>query len=155
MWVQAGNQLSHPIYTLRALGPLLYIVNSLNLIKRLDRHIETIAFSPIEIRVADKVMGIGKTGLGKMSGDHLFSKNGFMMDFGKTVAPATMSARGLDALQRATVTTSAAVIEDVAAEGSKIVDLGEVTRRGTFYATTDAMYVPRNPLRISGDEEKW
>lgn len=71
------DEYRYPIYTLRAPGPRLYIVNSLDLIKRLDRHIETVAFSPIEIRVADKVMGIGKAGVNKMSGDHLFSKNGY------------------------------------------------------------------------------
>lgn len=77
------------------------------------------------------------------------------MGFGKKVAPATMPGRGLDALQRAAVTTLAGIVEDVAAEGSKVVDLHEFTRRGIFYATTDAMYGPHNPLRIPGNEETW
>lgn len=133
----------------------MYIANSLQLIQRIDRHIDTVAFTPIEMRAADKAMGLSKSALEKIGGDHLFSENGYLMGFPRAVAAATMPGRGLDALQRESAKTLTALLNDLAATGPKVIDLHEFVRHAIFKATTEATYGPHNPWSKPENEKTW
>lgn len=144
-----------PIYTLRALGPRLYVVNSLSLVLKIDRHINTVAFAPIELRAVETAMGVSREGLEKMGGEHRLTDKGYMMSFPRKVAPAASPGPGLDALNRTAINTISASFDRMASQSPTVVDLYAWTRRQIFSATMEATYGPYNPFRKPENEKAW
>ncbi|KAK8044792.1 Cytochrome P450 [Apiospora rasikravindrae] len=144
-YMRLRDSLKLPIYTLCVPGPPIYVVNSLALIQRIDRHILTVAFAPIQVRACEKAMGVGESGMAKIKKDTL----------PRAFAPAAAPGPGLDALNRAAVGNFAASFDKIAAERPKAVNLFHWIRHEIFAATMDASYGPRNPFRNPKNEAAW
>ncbi|ROW00033.1 hypothetical protein VPNG_08369 [Cytospora leucostoma] len=137
-------------------GPRTYVVNSLNLVHLIDRHIRTLAFTPIELRAVDKTMGASKETLDKIGGeDQLLSDKGYFMSFPRSVAAGASPGPGLDALNRAAINTIAASLDRLAARGGTVVELFDWVRHEVFAATMEATYGPHNPFRLPENEKAW
>lgn len=149
------NKLHLPIYTLRVPGPPLYVVNSLSVIQRIDRHILTVAFAPIQLRACEKAMSVSKTGMDKISGEKRLTEDGYLRSFPRSFAPATSPGPGLDALNRAAVNSFALSFDKLATQGPTRVNLFEWIRHELFAATMDATYGPHNPFRHAENEKAW
>ncbi|KAK7730587.1 hypothetical protein SLS53_008977 [Cytospora paraplurivora] len=137
-------------------GPRTYVVNSLSLVQLIDRHIHTIAFTPIELRAVDKTMGASKETLDKIGGeDQLLTDKGYFMSFPRNVAAGASPGPGLDALNRTAVNTIAASLDKLAAQGATVVELYDWVRHEVFAATMEATYGPHNPFRLPENEKAW
>lgn len=135
-------------------GPRTYVVNSLPLIQQIDRHIHTIAFTPIELRAVDKTMGASKETLDRIS-DQMLSDKGYFMSFPRNVAAGASPGLGLDALNRTAVETIAASLDKLAAKGTTTLELFDWVRHEVFAATMEATYGPHNPFRLPENEKAW
>lgn len=136
-------------------GPTTYVVNSLRLVQLIDRHIEAIAFTPIELHAVAKTMGASKETCEKIGGDQLLTDKGYFMSFPRNVAAGASPGPGLDALNRAAVMTIAASFDKLAAQGATVVDLFKWVQHEIFAATMDATYGPHNPFREPQNEKDW
>ncbi|PSR75499.1 cytochrome P450 [Coniella lustricola] len=144
-----------PIYTLRMPGPRTYVVNSLRLIQLIDRHIHTIAFTPIELRAVDKTMGASKETLDKIGRDQLLADKGYFISFPRNVAAGASPGPGLDALNRTAIETIAESLDKLAANGATTIELFDWVRHEVFAATMEATYGPHNPFRRPENEKAW
>ncbi|KAI5922159.1 cytochrome P450 [Camillea tinctor] len=154
-YIRMRDEHGLPIYTLRVPGPPLYVVNSLSMIQRIDRHISTVAFSPIQARACDKAMAVSKDGMDKIAGEKKLTEDGYLRSFPRASAPAVSPGRGLDALNREAVSKFAATFDRLAAQGCATVKLFAWVQHEIFAATTHAMYGPHNPFRHGGNEKAW
>lgn len=136
-------------------GPTTYVVNSFRLVQLIDRHIEAIAFTPIELHAVAKTMGASKEARDKMGGYELLTEKGYFMSFPRNVAAGASPGPGLDALNRTAVTTIAASFDRLAAQGATVVDLFEWIQHEIFAATMEATYGPHNPFRVPENEKDW
>lgn len=136
-------------------GPTTYVVNSLHLVQLIDRHIEAIAFTSIELHAVAKTMGASKKTCEKIGGDQLLANKGYFMSFPRNVAPGASPGPGLDALNRTAVKTIAASFDKLAAQGATVVDLFKCVQHEIFAATMDATYGPHNPFRLLENEKDW
>lgn len=148
------DSLKLPIYTLCVPGPPIYVVNSLSLIQRIDRHILTVAFADIQVRACEKVMGVGASGMAKIKRDKV-SEEGYLRSFPRAFAPAAAPGPGLDALNRAAVGNFAASFDKLAAQRPKKVHLFHWIQHELFAATMEATYGPHNPFRDPRTEKAW
>ncbi|KAK7932287.1 cytochrome P450 [Apiospora marii] len=155
-YVRLRDSLKLPIYTLYVPGPPIYVVNSLALIQRIDRHILTVAFAPIQARACEKAMGVGASGMAKIQKDKV-AEEGYLRSFPRAIAPAAAPGPGLDALNRAAVGKFAASFDRLAARRRPkvVVHLYHWIRHEIFAATMDASYGPHNPFRDPRIEEAW
>ncbi|KAI9170632.1 Cytochrome P450 monooxygenase nodJ [Paramyrothecium foliicola] len=144
-----------PIYTLKVPGLSLYVANSLSVCQRIDRHIATVAFSPIQIRACDKAMGVSKEGMNMIADNRRLAADGYFRSFPKVSAMAASPGPGLDALNRAAVNTFAASIDLLAVKGRIKLDLYRWICHEIFAATPEATYGSHNPFRDSKNEEAW
>ncbi|KAI1076617.1 cytochrome P450 [Whalleya microplaca] len=154
-YVRMRDQHNFPIYTLRVPGPPLYIVNSLSLIQRIDRHILTVAFSPIQVRACDKAMAVSTGGMEKIAGEKRLTEDGYVRSFPRVTAPGASPGPGLDALNRAAVGNFAASFDQLATQGRTTVKLFHWVRHELFAATMNATYGPSNPFRHAKNEKEW
>lgn len=136
-------------------GPTTYVVNSFRLVQLIDRHIQTLAFTPIELRAVDKTMGASKETLAKIGGNQLLTDKGYFMSFPRNVAPGASPGPGLDALNRAAVNAIAASLDKLAIQGTTVVEMFDWVRHEIFAATMDATYGPHNPFRFPENEKAW
>lgn len=136
-------------------GPTTYVVNSFHLVQLIDRHIEAIAFTPIELHAVAKTMGASKETCERIGGDQLLTDRGYFMSFPRNVAPGASPGPGLDALNRAAVMTIAASFDKLAAQGATVVDFFQWVQHEVFAATMDATYGPHNPFRVPENEKDW
>lgn len=125
------------------------------MIHRLDRHIDTLPFAPLQFRACEKVMNVSKSGLDKIMGDRGLLEDGYMRTFPKVMAPATVPGPGMDALDRAAMGVYAASLERLAAQGKTSVNLYEWLSHEIFSATTQAAYGPHNPFQHPENEKAW
>ncbi|KAI1439737.1 cytochrome P450 [Annulohypoxylon stygium] len=144
-----------PIYTLRVPGPPLYVVNSLSLIQRIDRHILTVAFAPIQVRACEKAMAVSKDGMDKIAGEKKVAEDGYLRSLTRAIAPGVSPGPGLDALNRAAINNFATSFDRMEAQSRITVNLYEWIRHEIFAATTDATYGPHNPFRHNTNEKLW
>lgn len=136
-------------------GPRTYVVNSLHLVQSIDRHIHTVAFTPIELRAVDKTMGASKETLDKIGGDQLLTDKGYFISFPRNVAAGASPGLGLDALNRTAVCTIAASLDKLASQGATVIELFDWVRHEVFAATMEATYGPHNPFRLPENEKAW
>lgn len=144
-----------PIYTLRAPGSPLYVVNTLHIIQRIDRHIMTVAFSPIQARLCEKVMLLDRDSMNKVAGEKETAEDGYLRSFARAIAPGVSPGQGLDALSMAAVQHFAAAFDRRAACGPTTVKLYEWLRHEIFVSTMEATYGPHNPFRNPENEKAW
>ncbi|KAI0378527.1 cytochrome P450 [Hypomontagnella monticulosa] len=154
-YVRMRDKYNLPIYTLRVPGPPLYVVNSLSMIQRIDRHIVTVPFAPIQIRACDKAMAVSSQGMEKITGEKRLAEDGYFRSFPRVTAPAASPGPGLDALNRAAVGNFAATLDKLASQGRTTIKLFHWVRHELFAATMDATYGPFNPFRHAKIEEEW
>ncbi|KAI1774207.1 cytochrome P450 [Hypoxylon cercidicola] len=154
-YIRMRDEYSFPIYTLRVPGPPLYVVNSLSLLQRIDRHILTVAFSPIQARACDKAMAVSKAGMDKIAGEKRLTEDGYLRSFPRSTAPAASPGPGLDALNRPATKNFAASFDRLASQDRPTIRLFDWVRHEIFAATMDATYGPHNPFRNAKNEEAW
>ncbi|KAK7754962.1 hypothetical protein SLS62_003046 [Diatrype stigma] len=125
------------------------------MIQRIDRHISTIAFAPIQVRACEKVMGVSKSGMDIIAGEKRLAEDGYLRSFPRSAAPAASPGPGLDALNRTAISSFAASFDRLPTRGRTTVKLFEWVRHEIFAATTDATYGPHNPFRQDKNERSW
>ncbi|KAI4604303.1 hypothetical protein KJ359_000437 [Pestalotiopsis sp. 9143b] len=154
-YIRMRNKHGLAIYTLKVPGAPVYVVNSLHMIRRIDRHILTVAFSPIQTRVCDKIMSVSKSSMATIAGEKEVTEDGYLRSFPRYTAPGTSPGPGLDSLNRAAVKCFAASFEKLAAQRSTTVKLYEWLGHEIFASTMEATYGPHNPFRKPEVERAW
>ncbi|KAI1772529.1 cytochrome P450 [Hypoxylon cercidicola] len=150
-YIRLRNETQLPIYTLKLPGVTLYVINSLHLIQRIDRHITTVDFAPLQAQMCKKAICVSKDGMNRISA----SENSYLRSFPRTAAPGAMPGPGLNVLGKAVVKTFTDTFDRVESQGGITVDLFEWVRRETFRASTNALYGPHNPFRDPKIEKAW
>ncbi|KAH7303437.1 cytochrome P450 [Stachybotrys elegans] len=154
-YLRMWNEHKLPIYTLRVPGPPIYVVNSLAVCQRINRHIMTVAFSPVQIRACEKAIGVGEKGMEILSDDRHLEKDGYLRGFPSSSTPATAPGPGLDALSSAAVATFATSTDQLSSTGRSTVDLYQWICHQILAATTEATYGPHNPFRDAKIAQAW
>ncbi|PVH97623.1 putative 25-hydroxycholesterol 7-alpha-hydroxylase [Periconia macrospinosa] len=136
-----------PIYTIRLPGARLYVVNSTSLIPSVQRQYKTLAFPPIEAKLAMNVCGSSKTANDilntNVNGDEGFW--GYSITHYKALHPALFPGPGLDAMNRVMarkVTMSLSRIQKPKSTG-----LFDFIKQEITHATTESVYGEGNPFR--------
>lgn len=125
------------------------------MIQRIDRHILTVAFSPIQARLCEKVMLLGKDSMKKVAGEKETAEDGYLRSFARSIAPGVSPGQGLDSLSRAAIKDFTAAFDRLAASGPSTVKLYEWLRHEIFASTMEATYGPHNPFRQEKNEKAW
>lgn len=125
------------------------------MIQRIDRHIMTVAFSPIQARLCEKVMLLDKDSMNKVAGEKETAEDGYLRSFAGAIAPGASPGQGLDSLSMEAVKHFAAAFDRRAASGPSTVRLYEWLRHGIFASTMVATCGPHNPFRDSRNEKTW
>ncbi|KAG6359000.1 hypothetical protein INS49_012520 [Diaporthe citri] len=140
------------------------------MIQRIDRHILTVAFSPIQARLCEKVMLLGKDSMKKVAGEKETAEDGYLRSFARSIAPGASPGPGLDSFSMAAVKDFAAAFDRLAASGPTTVKLHEWLRHEwlrhewlrhewlrheIFASTMEATYGPHNPFRHERNEKAW
>ncbi|KAI9154840.1 Cytochrome P463 monooxygenase [Paramyrothecium foliicola] len=154
-FVKLRDKYNYPIYTLRLPGSRIYVVNSLPLIQSIQRQIKSIAFSPMEARAAENVMGIGPAGMAIIDSDNMLEEGSYLSTFIPSTHPAMSPGQGLDALNEAAIRSISTSLTDVSNRGPTTVELFAWIRRQLYFATTDSIYGPKNPVRDPALESAW
>ncbi|KAI8627738.1 cytochrome P450 [Xylariaceae sp. FL1651] len=128
------------IYTLNIPGIAIYIVNSLEMLQRVGRHIDTLPFAPMKAQTCKKVCSVSQAGMSKIYGDNLLAQDGYLYSHQRASAQAGAPGAGLDALSRSASKVLAAAYDRVEARGRTAINLYEFIHDATFHAMTDAMY---------------
>ncbi|KAI1271853.1 cytochrome P450 [Xylaria sp. FL0933] len=144
-----------PIYTLNIPGLPVYIVNSLDVLQRVDRHIDTLPFAPMKAQTCKKVCSVSQAGISKIYGNNLLAQDGYLYSHQRASAQAGAPGVGLNSLSRSASRVFAAAFDRVESQGRTAVDLYDFVRQATFDATTDAMYGPHNPFRADQNLKDW
>lgn len=125
------------------------------MIQRIDRHIMTVAFSPIQSRVCEKVMLLDRDSMNKVAGEKETAEDGYLRSFPRAIAPAASPGQGLNSLNMAAVRHFAAAFDRRAASGATTVKLYEWLRHEIFACTMEATYGPHNPFNKAENEKAW
>ncbi|KAI0197465.1 cytochrome P450 [Astrocystis sublimbata] len=144
-----------PIYTLNIPGVPVYIVNSLEVLQRVDRHIDTLPFAPMKAQTCKKVCSVSQAGISKIYGNNLLAQDGYLYSHQRASAQAGAPGASLNALSRSASKVFAAAFDRVEARGRTAVDLYQFIHDATFDATTDAMYGSHNPFRTEESLKYW
>jgi hypothetical protein len=142
-----------PIYTLRLPFTRLYVINSLPLITAVQRQFHTLAFPPLEAKLASSVCGISKEAndilMTNVNGED--GHWGYSITFYKMLHGPLSPGKDLDAMNRVMVRkveeSISSLMEWVKGEGKVKVKLFEFVRREITLATTDSVYGPENPFK--------
>ncbi|KAI0145053.1 cytochrome P450 [Xylariaceae sp. FL1272] len=114
-YVRMRDELKLPIYTLRIPGPPIYVVNSLQTLQRIDRHILTVAFSPIQAQACQNAMAVSKNGMATIAGEKQLTEDGYLRSLPRSFAAGTSPGPGLNELNRAATSS----LEHWAARGPR------------------------------------
>ncbi|KAI0145474.1 cytochrome P450 [Xylariaceae sp. FL1272] len=145
-----------PIYTLDiSPGVFVYVVNSLEVLQRIDRHIDTLPFAPMKAQTCKKVCNVSQAGISKIYGNNLLAQDGYLYSHQRASAKAGAPGPSLNALSRSASKTFAAAFDKIEARGRTAVDLYQFIHDATFDATTNAMYGPHNPFRTEKHLKEW
>lgn len=125
------------------------------MIQRIDRHITTVAFSPIQARLCEKVMLLDKDSMNKVAGEKERAEDGYLRSFAMAIAPGASPGQGLDSLSVAAVNHFAEAFDRRAASGPTTVKLYEWLRHEIFASTMEATYGPHNPFKNAKNEKAW
>lgn len=125
------------------------------MIQRIDRHIMTVAFSPIQARLCEKVSLLDKDSMKKVAGDNETAEDGYLRSFARAITPGASPGQGLDSLSMEAVKHFAEDFERRAASGPSAVKLYEWIRHELFTSSMEAIYGPHNPFRDAENEKAW
>ncbi|KAI1412515.1 cytochrome P450 [Hypoxylon sp. FL1857] len=125
------------------------------MIQRIDRHILTVAFSPIQARACDKAMAVSATGMSIIAGEKKVAEDGYLRSFPRAAAPAVSPGLGLDTLNREATEVFAASFDRLVSHGKTTVGLYEWVRHEVFAATMEATYGQHYPFREPDKERAW
>jgi cytochrome P450 len=125
------------------------------MIQRIDRHIMTVAFSPIQARLCEKVSLLDKDSMSKIAGEKEVAEDGYLRTFTRAIAPGASPGQGLDSLSMNAVKHFATSFDRRAANGPSTVKLYEWLRHELFASTMEATYGPHNPFRDPRNEKAW
>ncbi|KAH7303800.1 cytochrome P450 [Stachybotrys elegans] len=143
-----------PIYTLRIPGVRLYVINSANLIPAVQKQWRTLLFPPIQARAAKTAMGASKEALDILCHD-MVTDEGFVPKFIKKIYPTLSSGPALNDLNQKATQVLIDTMARFAIQGPAIVNLNEFVTEQIFYATTDGIYGPKNPMRDPDNYSAW
>lgn len=140
-----------PIYTLTVLGSRLYIVNTPELIKSVQRQPKVLAFPPIEAKFAMTVCASSKEAndILKVNVNGDAGDWGYSMDFYKSLHTPLAPGPGLDGMNRIMISNIAASCEKLRrSDGEPMtIQLVEWLRHEVTLATTNSVYGPNNPFK--------
>lgn len=143
-----------PIYTIRLPGSRLYVVNATPLITAVQRQFKTLAFPPLEAKLAMSICGTSKTANDILStnvnGDEGFW--GYSITFYKAIHTPLSPGPELDAMNRVMAQKVATSIDRLE---ENIVNLFEFIRHEITLASTDSVYGPKNPFKTPAIEESF
>ncbi|KAL7621627.1 hypothetical protein AAE478_008953 [Parahypoxylon ruwenzoriense] len=137
---------SLPIYTLRLPGTRLYIINSTSLIPVVQRQHRVLSFAPVEARATKTFMGASKPGIEIVS-RNMGSDDGFVPGFLRAVHPALSAGPELDDLNKNSIQVITASLDELATRSPTTLKMYKWVTNELFFATTDAVFGPKNPLR--------
>ncbi|PQE24015.1 cytochrome p450 oxidoreductase protein [Rutstroemia sp. NJR-2017a BBW] len=142
------------VYTLWMSWCRLYIINFLDLIKDVQRPFRIINFAPLAAPAAANILGTSEATCDVVFRDTT-TDEGFFLSFNKTVQISLSPGASLDSMYEVAIRTFAAFFSDFAVKGHSNVPLLKWMRHPLVLGTTDAVYGPQNPFRISSVEEAW
>jgi hypothetical protein len=123
----------------------LYIINSTELIPIAQRHYRVLDFAPMEAKVAINVMGASPDGkkvlVKNVDGVEDFS---YAILFDKAIHPAVTPGPKLDAMNRLSVQKMAEALDTLASQAPTTLRLFEWVKKEITFATTEAVYGPKN-----------
>ncbi|KAF4630698.1 hypothetical protein G7Y89_g7435 [Cudoniella acicularis] len=153
-YVELRDKYDLPIYTLRLPGSRLYVVNAISLIPAVQRQFKTLAFPPLEAKLAMSICGSSKTANEILStnvnGDEGYW--GYSITFYKTIHTPLAPGPELDAMNRVMAQKVAASIDRLE---EKVVGLFDFIRHEITLASTDSVYGPKNPFKDPAIEESF
>jgi len=126
----------------------LYIINSTELIPIAQRQVRVLDFAPVEAMVGKTVMGASSEAKKILDRERDGVKDfsyAIMLD--KAIHPAVSLGPQLDAMNRVSVQKVSEGIEKLAAQNRRTLRLFEWVKKEITYATTEAVYGPKNPFR--------
>jgi hypothetical protein len=156
-WTKTNYRDQHPelpIYTLRLPGIRLYIVNSAHLIPLVQKQWRTLIFPPVSAQAAKTAMGASKHALDIVCED-MKTEEGFVPKLSRTIYPTLSSGDALGDLSRKATAVILRTMDRFAIQGPTTVNLNEFVNEQIFYATTDSIYGPQNPMRDPENYSAW
>lgn len=132
----------------------IYVVNSAALIPVVQKQWRTLIFAPVQARAAEMAMGGSKESL-QILCDEMTTEEGFVPKFARKIYPTLSGGRALDDLSQKSMEVILQTLDRFAVQGPTIINLNEFISEQIFYATTDAIYGARNPMRDPGNYAAW
>lgn len=134
----------------------LYIINSTELIPIAQRQVRILDFAPMEAKVAMNVMGASPDGrkvlVRNRDGVEDFS---YAIMFDKAIHPAVTPGPKLDAMNRVSIQKVSEALEKLASQAPRTLRLFEWVKKEITFATTEAVYGPKNPFRNAKTQEAY
>ncbi|KAI0178750.1 cytochrome P450 [Hypoxylon sp. FL1284] len=121
--------------TISFIGPLFGMLFQKGGYYRIDRHIMTVAFAPIQARACGKAMAVSSSGMEKIAGEKRLAEDGY--------------------IPRPALANFAKFFDQLAALGPTKVKLFHWARHELFAAIMDATYGLSNPFRHAKNEGEW
>ncbi|KAJ8068999.1 hypothetical protein OCU04_002677 [Sclerotinia nivalis] len=150
-YVDLSQKTLLPILTMRVPGAKMYIVNTPELIKVIQKSPKKLAFPPITAKFANQLCGVSKKARDilavNVNGDE--GDWGLNMEATPIMKKALQPGPGLDGMNRVMVRNVAESLDELIREGEESVEIGlHGWLRGLItMATTESVYGPRNPYR--------
>ena len=134
-------------------GQKMYIVTTLELTQAIQKHPKTLAFPPIEAKVANRICG------SSAKAQRILDRNvngdegdwGLSMESYAQMRAALAPGAGLDMMNRIMIQNTATFLNGLIPSGEKQVQIGlaEWLRYAVTIATTNSVYGPKNPFKDS------
>ncbi|KAI0018952.1 cytochrome P450 [Xylariomycetidae sp. FL0641] len=145
--------LSLPIYTLRLPWFRVYVVNETALITAVQRHFNTISFSPMLVKMSSSFMAVSQEAYDVISRDPTDSK-GFIMGMAQLTHHDLSPGPHLDSLNRKSIRIIKATLDRLS-HMSTTLRLKDWIDREIMMATSESIYGPSNPFRDPAVLEYW
>ncbi|KAK8016627.1 hypothetical protein PG993_014816 [Apiospora rasikravindrae] len=142
-----------PTFTLRVPFFRIYVVNSTKLIPIVQRHVNTISFSPIQVDMSARFMAVSKKTFEIISRDPM-DNHGFVAGMSQTTHVGLSPGYKLDTLNQDSVQTLSGSMDKIAIKGAR-VNMREWIDKEITMATTEAIYGPLNPFRDHAVASIW
>ncbi|OAG04304.1 cytochrome P450 [Paraphaeosphaeria sporulosa] len=146
-YVELWEQSRMPACTIRLPGARLYVINETSLIPSVQRQYKTLAFPPLQAKLAMNVCGSSQTANDilntNVNGDEGFW--GYSITHYKAIHPPLFPGPGLDAMNRVMAQKITTSLERI--QSSEVFRLFDFVKREVTRATTDSVYGDQNPFR--------
>lgn len=139
------------MFTIRLPYFRIYVVNSTKLIPIVQRHVDTISFSPIMVEMSSRFMAVSDKTSEIIRRDPM-DDHGFVAGMSQTTHIDLSPGQSLDSLNEESVRTLSDALERSA---SAVVNMREWIDKEITMATTEAIYGPLNPFRDPAVISAW